>query len=140
MRPHWILAVLFVLPLGCSPEFAPVKGKVTLNGQPLANAQVVFNRIPPEGSIESGPSAVGTTNEKGEYTLRVSSKQSGAPVGKHKVAITLMNSEGGESDAPAPPGSGPRNVIPKKYNEETDLSCDVPPSGNDHANFDLQSP
>jgi hypothetical protein len=141
MRPHWLLALAFLLPVGCSsPKFAPVSGKVTLNGKALANAQVIFNPIPPEGSIEAGPSAVGTTNDKGEYTLRVSDKQSGAPVGKHKVVITLMGSGGGESDAPVPVASGVRNLLPKKYNEDSELTCDILPGGNDHANFDLTSP
>jgi hypothetical protein len=127
--------------LGCgSQKYAPVSGKVTLNGKVLPNAVVVFNRIPSEGSIESGPSAIGLTDENGVYTLRVNSRQSGALIGKHKVAITLMSSGGGDSDAPAPPGSGPRNIIPKNYNVETVLSCEVPAGGNDHANFDLRSP
>src|SRR5436190_24169142 len=120
MRARWLLVSL-VLALGCgSQKYVPVAGKVTLNGKPLANALVAFNRIPEAGSIESGPSAVGTTDQNGEFTLRVSLQQTGALVGKHRVAISAMSSQvGGDSDAPVAPGGGPRNTIPIRYNDKT---------------------
>src|SRR5437764_310704 len=101
MRARWIVVCALVPALGCgSRQFVPVSGKVTLNGKPLANALVSFNRVPEEGSIESGPSSVGTTNQNGEYTLRVTLKQVGALVGKHRVAITAIISQvDPESDA-----------------------------------------
>jgi hypothetical protein len=142
MRVRWMVVGALVAALGCgSRQFVPVSGKVTLNGKPLANALVSFNRIPAEGSIESGPSAVGTTNQNGEYTLRVSLKQAGALVGKHSVAITAMSSQvSPDSDAPVPPGGGPRNIVPARYNEKTELAFEVPAAGTDKANFDLKSP
>jgi hypothetical protein len=142
MRAHWILfAAALAFAPGCSSQkFAPVSGKVTLNGKPLANATVAFNPIPPEGSIESGPTAVGTTDQNGEFKLRVSLKQSGAQVGKHRVAISAMSTQpGGESDAPVAPGSAPRNIVPARYNAKTELTCEVPAGGTDQANFDLKS-
>jgi hypothetical protein len=142
MRAHWLLVFALLPTVGCrSPKFAPVSGKVTLNGQPVAGALVAFNRIPPEGSIESGPSALGTTNQNGEFTLRVSLKQTGALVGKHRVAISLMSSGPGDSDAPVAPGDArPRNIIPARYNDQTELTFEVPARGTDRADFDLKSP
>jgi hypothetical protein len=136
-----VVCALLAAP-GCgSRQFVPVSGKVTLNGKPLANALVSFNRIPPEGSIESGPSAVGTTGQNGEFTLRVSLKQAGALVGKHRVAITAMSSQvDPESDAPVAPGGGPRNILPARYSEKSELTFEVPAGGTGQANFDLKAP
>src|SRR5437763_662474 len=113
------LAAALTLAAGCGGQkFAPVSGRVTLNGKPLANAQVAFNPIPPTGSIESGPSAVGTTNQNGEFTLRVSLKQRGAVIGKHRVAISTMSSQvAGDSDAPVALNSAPRDINPVRYND-----------------------
>src|SRR5262245_3726367 len=111
MRAHWIfVAAALVLAPGCSAsKFAPVSGKVTMNGKPLANATVAFNPIPAEGSIESGPTSVGTTNQSGEFTLRATLKQTGAMVGKHRVTISAMSSQPAvEGDGPVAPSSAPR--------------------------------
>jgi hypothetical protein len=140
MRARVLLLAAVALTPGCGSKYVPVSGKVTLNGKPLANALVAFNRIPDEGSIEAGPSALGQTNENGEFTLRVSPQQAGALVGTHRVAITLMSSRDGESDAPMPPAVGMRNIIPARYNAKTELTCVVPRGGTDQANFELTSP
>jgi hypothetical protein len=114
---------------------------VTLNGKPLANALVAFNPIPKDGTSEAGPGSVGTTDENGEFTLRVSSNRKGALVGKHRVAISAMgNPQAGESDAPVPRGRRPPvNTIPSRYNDKSDLTFEVPPGGTDQANFPLKS-
>ena len=142
MQVRWLLVgVALALASGCGGQrFAPVAGRITLNGKPLANAQIVFNMIPREGSIESAPSAVGTTNQNGEYTLRVSQTQTGAPVGKHRVAISAMSTQANpDSDAPVAPGAAPRNIVPSRYNDKTELICEVSASGNDHADFELKA-
>src|SRR5262245_25108766 len=69
---------------------APVSGKVTLNGKPLANAKVTFQPIG-TGGKEAGPASVGETNAAGEYTLTMIRKGgAGAVVGKHRVTITAL--------------------------------------------------
>jgi hypothetical protein len=143
MRARWlVLGTALLLAPGCANQkFAPVSGKVTLNGKPLANATVSFNPIPPDGSIESGPSSVGITDQNGAYTLRVTLKQPGAVVGKHRVSILAMSAQvNSDSDAPVAPSAGPRNVLPGRYSEKTKLTCEVPSGGTDHADFELSSP
>jgi hypothetical protein len=62
-------------------------------------------------------------------------------VGKHRVAITLMNPQIGESDARRVRGGAPLiNTIPRRYNENTELTFEVPSGGTTQANFDLKSP
>jgi hypothetical protein len=142
MRARLMLGLALALALGCgSRKIAPVSGRVTLNGKPVANALVAFNPIPKEGTSEAGPGSVGTTNENGEFTLMVSPGRKGAQVGRHRVAISAMNPQAGESDARLPRGRRPLvNTIPSRYNEKSELTFEVPPGGTDQANFPLESP
>lgn len=70
--------------LGCSgedpgPPVYPVQGKVTLDGEVLADATIQF--FP-----EEGPLAVARTDDKGEYTLN-------AVAGKYKVTVSKVEGE-----------------------------------------------
>jgi hypothetical protein len=142
MRVRVILGVALVLAPGCgSQKFAPVSGRVTLNGEPLANAFVTFNPIPKAASIEGGPTAVGMTDQDGRFSLRVSLDQNGALVGKHRVAITVVNAQAGNTDARVGRKGRPlTSAIPSRYNDQSDLTFEVPSGGTDQANFELQSP
>jgi hypothetical protein len=134
------LSGLLLVVAGCGGgglSLAPVSGKVTFDGKPLANATVGFY---PEGP-NSGVNSSGKTNENGEYTLMtVVDRKTGAVVGKHRVSIIVASDTAG-SDAPAdklPKNRAPK--IPTKYfGEESILSCVVPSDGKTDANFDLQS-
>jgi hypothetical protein len=141
-------AVLVVAVAGCGGEYkmAPVSGRVTLNGRPLANAWVNFQPIAPEGAMNAGPGSVGKTDAEGRYTLRVDESTSGAVVGNHRVSIMLAG-EGEaagrddlDADNPEVRRPRPRMTLPGKYNMETILTCEVPRGGRDDANFDLTVP
>lgn len=72
---------------GCGeslPPTAPVKGKVTLNGQPLPNASVNF--YPEEGKVANG-----VTDDAGNFTLSTFDPNDGAIIGKHKATVTIVN-------------------------------------------------
>jgi hypothetical protein len=142
MRSRWLLGLALVLSMGCGgPRFASVSGKVTMNGKPLANALVSFNPIPKPGSSEAGPGSIASTDANGEYTLKLTPDRKGALVGKHRVAITAMSTQGGESDTRQKSGRQPLvNTIPGRYNEKSELTFEVPPDGTNQANFDLTSP
>ncbi|HZT79944.1 MAG TPA: carboxypeptidase-like regulatory domain-containing protein [Gemmataceae bacterium] len=135
--------LLPVLPLlllaGCDTgpyKIAPVSGRVTLNGKPLANVAVTFQPIAPEGSIDAGPGSSGVTDADGRYTLTLIGKdRKGAVVGKHKVRITYVPDAGAEDDAPRR-----FKQLPAKYNSRTTLECEVPPGGKKDADFALASP
>jgi len=138
----WLLGVALVSVSGCgeAPKFAPVSGVVTLNGKPLANATVAFAPIAKEGSIDAGDGSAGKTNAQGEYTLTTSRRVPGAMVGKHRVRISVLAQQVGESDQRPPPGGWPlKDKIPARYNGETTLTFDVVPGPN-KADFDLKSP
>jgi hypothetical protein len=78
--------ITIVLLCGCSksgPELAPVSGHVTLNGQPLENADVTFQ--PDEAKSPS----VARTDKDGHYELGYKRGVLGGLVGRHTVRITV---------------------------------------------------
>ena len=66
------------------------------------------------------------TDDKGNYTLRRTRKQSGAYIGEHRVRIVT------DSEAANP------ILLPARYVDETELRFTVE-SGSNVANFDLTS-
>lgn len=79
--------VLFMGGCGGSkyPLCIPVSGKVLLNKQPVAEAQVTFH--PKNGTLTTLPMAI--TNEKGEFTLTTFTERDGAPEGDYVVTVEL---------------------------------------------------
>ena len=160
----WIAAtVALALVLGCSrgpsrPKTYPVSGTVTMNGQPVEGATVVF--VPKAvatgasssagGAQAQGPQvATGETDAQGRYELGTFAKGDGAIPGEYLVKVfkypksTVQTGTGGseeeyqppEENAPPPPA--PKNLLPEKYaNENTSgLSFTVEPKAN---TFDIQ--
>jgi hypothetical protein len=81
----WLL-LLGLLFGGCrksGPELAPVSGRVTLNGRPLENADVVFQ--PDNGKSP----AVARTDAEGRYELAYKRGVVGGPVGQNTVQIRV---------------------------------------------------
>jgi len=79
---------LLVLFIGCGgverPELATVKGRVTLKGQPVPLAKVIF--IPNAG----GQSSSGETGPNGDYELFFRYEEPGAELGKHKISVSTF--------------------------------------------------
>lgn len=121
---------LMIFTAGCSkseklnrlPVFK-VRGKVTLQGKPVANADITF------ANAEANKSAFGKTDEEGEYQLTTYSSFDGAVAGKHSVSIVhtppVANTPAlpsTEDTAYVPPGVGestlppaPKSNVPAKY-------------------------
>ena len=121
---------------GCgSDNVAPVSGRVTLDGEPAANVRVTFQ---PLGSAENpnpGPGSYAVTDADGHYAVTlVGTNRLGAIVGKHRVSI--QSSHGPNEEFPDAPPKPPK-PIPKKFNKESRLECDVPKGGTTTADFAL---
>jgi hypothetical protein len=114
---------------GDGPELATVKGTITLDGKPLAGAEVSFQ---PESA--AGSPALGETDQQGRYEMRHSRSRKGAQVGLHKVRITTAiereNDRGKIIRA--------RERVPAKYNVKTELVREVK-SGSNTIDFELDS-
>src|SRR5437870_614360 len=83
-----LLTAAVVAIAGCNsaPGVAPVSGKVTLDGKPLANAHVSFQPVASGGKEPSGGGSYADTDADGNYSLLlVEGDKSGAVVAKHRV-------------------------------------------------------
>src|SRR5262249_58215412 len=94
MRSRACLLALLLVPLlvpGCrGPSMAPVKGRVTCGGKPVAEATITFSPAARfEGDREPGKPATGFTDQEGNYVLSTFRPYDGALVGKHRVTISL---------------------------------------------------
>ena len=98
-RMALVLAPMALLLGGCGgeqrPDLYPVSGVVTYQGQPLANAEVVFHN-------DSAPrAAAGTTDAEGRFQLQSFEDFDGAVAGEHAVTITKLQANAEISGANA---------------------------------------
>jgi hypothetical protein len=127
MRPRLVFfLVLGLLPLvltGCTTDevgrTVPVRGKVTVKGQPLKRGSVAF--WPDDAKGNKTPfTAAGQINEDGTYELSTKSKP-GAPPGAYKVTVTAQT----EVDSTNPEKA--KSLVPPIYTtkEKTPLAREV---------------
>lgn len=112
---------------GCSSGngvvVAKVRGTVTLDDQPLRDAEVRFQPA-------SGRPSFGRTGADGSYQLLYTVSRAGAVVGPCDVTISTAIEDDSGRVAP--------ERVPSRYFEPGALSVEVKPRGNVH-NFDLTS-
>jgi hypothetical protein len=145
LRRLLMLTALAVLSAGCGSEFptARVSGRVTLNGKPVDQVEVMFSPVATEGKINSGVGSYGVTDSDGRYTLiLIGTKDTkGAVIGKHKVRIDNHSPPGDPSDDRPQKRPKPAVLIPAKYHHLNPiLEFEVTSGGSDKADFDLTSP
>lgn len=111
------------------PELGEVKGFVTFEGKPLSGASISF--IP-----EDGRPATGVTDQEGKYELMYIRDTPGCKVGRNKVVIrTFAEGEDeieqeGDDAAPTQSPKATKEVLPPKYNDQTELEAQVEPGKN----------
>jgi len=156
MRPLMFCVLAFAVAVfgGCGdggPSVNYVEGRVTLDGNPVPKATVVFS--PVEGG--TGRPAVGTTDESGVYKLTDAQSTdvgSGAATGEYRVGITKVAASGGsgaatENDETAYLKASPtstvalKSEIPTTYNrpEDSGLKASIKSGSNQGVDFDLKS-
>lgn len=91
-----------------------VTGKVTLGGEPLAGATVIFT------PTAEGSASFGMTDASGTYKLIWAQQRGkpieGAQIGEHKVKITTLREADPDS---TPPVVGAAEKVPFKYRQES---------------------
>lgn len=141
----WSILLIGLAIVGCSggeapPELATVKGKVTVDGAPGAELEVVFEpqtKSTTKAQSVSGSGSSGTTDAAGNYELSyLGGANKGAVVGMHTVRV--INVAGG-GPAGGATGAVPSVPIPATYNTESTLTFDVKKGENKDANFDLKT-
>ncbi len=133
-----LLRVVIVLSMvwipGCGddgPNVGRVQGVVTLGGKPLPEATVFFQHQ------DGGRIARAVTDESGRYVLNFSLSKAGAIVGPNSVRISTLVEPLRDDAGRLVPGTGKEEIVPKKYNRESELVVEVK-SGKNELNFDLE--
>jgi hypothetical protein len=140
--------------VGCArgPEFGEVRGKVTLDGQPLPEVEVVFLPDPERGTL--GPKSSCYTDDQGRYVAQTSKGRDGVAIGFCRVcihdirallspfggdAIKKAGAHGKEPDKPSRPRPPPPSRVPAAYASVRDTplkAVEVKP-GKNELNFEL---
>ena len=127
-----MIVVLATVPLllGCDSSPAvqesegtvPTAGTVTLDGQPLAKGEITF--IDPEAQR---PMSFVAEVRNGQFELR-------APSGVMRVEIRAFELVGGDDDTPLS-----EELIPARYNDQSELSVELMADGPNMLSFELES-
>ncbi|MEW4565319.1 carboxypeptidase-like regulatory domain-containing protein [Bremerella sp. JC770] len=121
------VAVLVCAPLwiGCGDgnKLKPVSGVVTMDGDPLEAATVVF--VPIEGGRGN---AVATTDQQGRYELSYINDKGTEP-GTYKVIVTK----------PRQTKRGEVETLPSQYNSASDVTAEIKANGENRFDFNLES-
>jgi hypothetical protein len=142
MRIHSVTtagcAVLLLVLAGCPGgpareplELVPVEGTVTLGGDPLVGASVMFGGI-----------SVGETDANGHYELAQGDRK-GCAVGEHQVVIEKWVMPDGSvyrsDEGISPMDAGATQQLPPKYasTELSELTATVPEGGG-KIDFELE--
>ncbi|MDR0703530.1 MAG: carboxypeptidase-like regulatory domain-containing protein [Planctomycetaceae bacterium] len=143
--PYYMLAASFLLLLlpvlsGCGNAYTgrynnlglvEVKGTVTLDGQPLHNAQVHFEH-------QDKTYSYGVTNEYGEYQLHFDSRKTGVLPGSKTVRIWTTR-KGLDSEQLTQENNTAKERIPSQYNQKSTLTVTVETGKSQTFDFDLKS-
>jgi hypothetical protein len=142
----WVAGLVLALTAGCgsgdeaSLQLVPVSGKVTLDGKPLADANLEF--IPLGETLGRG--GVAKTDADGGYKAATVTRDPGLPVGTYAVAVSKRVFGNG---APPPDAGSPaardsfKETVPLAYSDRrlTPLKTTVAAGGASSNNLDLKS-
>ena len=121
-RARLFLTLVAILLAGCDKsgqQIAPVHGRVTLDGKPLALADVAFQ---PDGAQRV---SMGRTDPDGHYELNYKRGQQGAIIGQHSVRISVS-----AENVKNPP------IIAARFDTKSELHREVQPGDNEF-DFDV---
>ncbi len=121
-------SVLLLAVVGCGssgPEIGRVAGVVTLDGRPLPEAFVYFRH---EGG---GRNSQAVTDADGRYELNYSASEAGAIVGPNTVRITTFVDPNYDDAGKLIKGTGVKELVPRKYNRDSELKVEVKPGRNE---------
>jgi hypothetical protein len=137
---HW-LVVTCLIAAGCGSDGRldchPVAGTLTLDGKPVANAEIYL--VPDDERLVAAEPTIaprGVSDAAGNFTLTTYAPNDGAPAGNYKVVAFVMGVGPGTDQEPDPTPArtkGPRPVqLPARVGDRrtTDLSAVVAPGPN----------
>jgi hypothetical protein len=134
--PLGAVCILFLSGCGHRTDRLPVRGKVTLNGQPLDGGSI---RFASEGAAKVVVS--GATIQNGEFQIPV---EKGLPPATYHVEIYSPDTKAPPVSYASPPG-GPKmpptapERIPAEYNVNSQKTVAVAADKDNHFDFDIAS-
>jgi hypothetical protein len=143
LKPFSILcfsfAVLIIMFAGCrqappAVKRAKVEGKVTVNGQPVANGFIRFMALDPNGMNSAA------TIKEGHYSVPV---EQGPTKGKYRVEINVPSAQKRRvpnDDAPGQFREEAPETLPAKYNTQSAIMQEVDPDKPQVFDFSLTVP
>lgn len=130
--PQMLMVLLITGCGGADVDLVDVNGTVTLNGEPLVGAGVIFQ------PVGGGRSSFGRTDEYGRFDLLYVEGKSGALPGEHRVLVSTRVEPDSDSSDSARQAGRPETV-PKKFNAETTLRAELKPGSDADLKFNLSS-
>lgn len=129
IRNHFRVGLVLGLALcavGCGkgPKLVPVTGTVKMDGKPLTDAIVIFN------FTDYPRPAGGRTDSSGKFILAYSNR-AGAPLGSCKVSVSKKGRAAEEEVN--------RELVPSRYNSNTQLQYEITKAGPNEFNLELDS-
>lgn len=127
-RVYALGCIILCACVGCggNENLGRVAGTVTLDGEALPNAFIIF--APTSG----GTTSYGRTDAEGKYEMMFSDNEKGAWLGENRVQINT-----GDVD-PTMSGAGSKEKVPAVYNQKSTLLVQVDSGSNTH-DFELDS-
>ena len=85
-KHHLVLLIVVAVSAGCGAptvnySMIPVEGTITFEGEPLSNAEVMFDS-------PDGPRGFGVSDESGRFSVMTRQFGAGLPAGKYRVLVT----------------------------------------------------
>jgi len=99
-----------------------VSGEAAYQGEPIVVGQIRFSPIPPS----KGPITIERIRD-GKYDTALNG---GLPVGAHRVEIKMFRPEEYATMGRSPGSPGPEQLLPDKFNLDSELTIDVPPGSD----------
>ncbi len=119
-----LLVILFVAGCSTSDTHGTIEGSVTLDGRPLAEGVVRF--VPANGDSQTASAAI----LNGKYTANV-------PLGKNRIEFSAPKVIGKRKmyeTADSPEVDVVTELLPERYNVQSELQMDVQPGTTQHKN------
>jgi hypothetical protein len=110
-----LLLIPLALLCGCGQaNMAPVKGRVTFKGKPVAQASLIFAPVQKsDEDKEPGKPGTGFTDADGNFVLSSYKPHDGAVIGQHRVTVTVDDTN------------------PVRCKRQSHLTVEVKPGDND---------
>jgi hypothetical protein len=130
---------------GCSASGPTVTGLVTLDGQPLPDAELTFELADRSKGVLT---EIVRTDTSGKFEIKPHKKKKSLPPGKYTVYVAKwVDAKTGQvpppEDVEMQKAAGTvRNAVPEKYNNRAEapaLTAEIKPGSNDIGKFELKS-